>query len=238
MKQIGSIGFGAVLAAAYAIAPPAVAGVESSKAAVAGLTSRQPAGVVSIMSDPALAEGRLVLKVVAFNSTSAPVAFGPGDINVSTMSGTSVGLIPLEQLIAEAQSAVGPQGEDRQVAMGHDPNNYGYRHLPHDGVGGSGALDVAGYSGAATPTSGVISPHTHATPSGGTGGDDAALQVQIANLNAAILQPMSIAPASAAGGQIVTEKLKFSREDHRALRVQVRFNGEQHEFTFTAPPAH
>jgi hypothetical protein len=180
-------------------------------------------------------EGRLVLKVVAFNAARAPATFGPENVKVSTVSGTNVGLIPLEQLIAEARSAAGQPGDDRQIAMGHDPNNYGYRRLPHDGVGGSGALDVAGYSGAGTPTSGVVSPHTHATPAGGAGGDDAALQVQIANLNAAILQAMNIAPGSAAGGQIVTEKLKFSRDDHRALRVQVSFNGEQHEFTFKAP---
>ena len=42
-----------------------------------------------------------------------------------------------------------------------------------------------------------------------------------AALSAAILQPVSVAPASAAGGQIVTQKIKFGRKEERSLRVVV-----------------
>lgn len=66
--------------------------------------------------------------------------------------------------------------------------------------------------------------------------DDPKLQQQITDLKAAILQPLTIAPASAAGGQIVTQKIKFGRKEERALRVVVELNGEQHEFNFPAPP--
>jgi hypothetical protein len=61
------------------------------------------------------------------------------------------------------------------------------------------------------------------------------VKAQIEALNAAILQPKTIAPASAGGGQVVTDKLKFGRKDERALHVTVDFNGEQHEFNFAVP---
>jgi hypothetical protein len=62
-------------------------------------------------------------------------------------------------------------------------------------------------------------------------------QLQQDALNAAILHTQAIAAASAAGGQIVTEKIRFGRKDEHALRVVVDFNGEQHQFDFAAPPA-
>jgi len=61
------------------------------------------------------------------------------------------------------------------------------------------------------------------------------LQQQIADLSAAILQPVQVAPAAAVGGQVVTQKIKFGRKEERSLRVVVEFNGEQHEFAFAAP---
>jgi hypothetical protein len=67
--------------------------------------------------------------------------------------------------------------------------------------------------------------------------DDPKLQAQIASLNAAVLHDLTIAPAAAAGGQIVTEKLKFARKEAHDLRLVVNFNGEQHEFDFAAPPS-
>jgi hypothetical protein len=81
----------------------------------------------------------------------------------------------------------------------------------------------------------VVSPHTRATSSG-RGAEDPAIQQQIADLKAALLQPLSIAPKAAAGGQVVTQKLKLKRQDDRTLRVVVDFNGERHELSFTAPP--
>ncbi len=76
-------------------------------------------------------------------------------------------------------------------------------------------------------------------PSEAKGGaqDDPKIQQQIAALNAAILHPLTIAPATAAGGQIVTEKIKFGRKEERTLRVSIEYNGESHEFNFPAPPA-
>jgi hypothetical protein len=76
---------------------------------------------------------------------------------------------------------------------------------------------------------------THAPRAKPVKEDDPKLQQQVAALTAAILQPVSVAPASAAGGQIVTQKIKFGRKEERSLRVVVSFNGEQHEFSFAAP---
>jgi len=66
--------------------------------------------------------------------------------------------------------------------------------------------------------------------------DDPKLQEQIASLNAAVLHDLTIAPAAVAGGQIVTQKLKFARKEAHDLHLVVDFNGEQHEFDFAAPP--
>jgi hypothetical protein len=62
-------------------------------------------------------------------------------------------------------------------------------------------------------------------------------QAQIDGLRAGILQSVEVAPNTAAGGQIVSEKLKFDGAAPRELKMVVRFNGEKHGFIFTAPPA-
>jgi len=84
---------------------------------------------------------------------------------------------------------------------------------------------------------GVVSPHTDTGGGAARKGGklDPAVEQQVAALQAAILHPITIPAGSAAGGQIVTEKLKFKRKDDRTLRVVVAFNGEQHEFSVPAP---
>ena len=59
-------------------------------------------------------------------------------------------------------------------------------------------------------------------------------QAQIDGLRAGILQSVEVAPNTAAGGQIVSEKLKFDRDAPRELKMVVRFNGEKRGFG--APP--
>jgi hypothetical protein len=58
---------------------------------------------------------------------------------------------------------------------------------------------------------------------------------QVAALKAGILQTLSIEPRSAAGAQIVTEKLNFAVNEERILRVTVEFNGDRHELTVPVP---
>jgi hypothetical protein len=215
------------------IAPAVFSATQSSSAAATGLSSSRERGVVSIVSDSALSEGRLVIKVVAFNRRTEPAGFGPANVQISTAAGKPVTLIPREQLVREMQKAAGVKTRHASNTD-HNPSNYSHPGIPTSGVGGSGEPDVSGYSGANNPTSGVASSHTHPTSST-RAMSDAQLEANIAALNAGILQPMTVAPATAAGGQVVTEKLKFSRKDPRALHLVVTLNDESHEFDFEVP---
>lgn len=97
----------------------------------------------------------------------------------------------------------------------------------------AGRPDVGNYTAGSNSLGTSVSAHgPRATP---VKEDDPKLQQQIADLSAAILQPVPVAPASAVGGQVVTQKTEFGRKEERALRVVVEFNGEQHQFTFAAP---
>jgi hypothetical protein len=222
-----------LLFAACALAQTAVCATQTSAAATTGLSSTKERGVVSIVTEPALSDGRLILKVVAFNRKREPASFSDANVKVFTAAGKPVALIPLEQLIGEAKQAGAPS---RQAGNEHDPSYYSHPGIATNGVGGAGEPDVGGYSGANNPTSGVVSSHTPTSTTRRGQPADPQLAGRIASLQAGILQPLTIAPASAAGGQVVTEKLKFARKEARALRVVVDFNDEQHEFEFEAPP--
>jgi hypothetical protein len=223
MKSLRSIGVAAWLAAGL-LAPAVLAAAESTEAAVSGLSSKKDKGVVSVMADPALSGGRLILKVVAYNKTDQPTAFSDNQVKVFKASGKPVNLITLEQLIAEVR------GESPARTARHDPSNYDGRPIGQDDAG---RPDVAGYSGSGNPMAGVVSRHTDTNA--GTRVDDPATRAQVESLKTAILHSMTIEPSKAAGGQVVTEKLRFGRKDEKALRVVVSFNGEEHEFSFVPP---
>jgi len=222
----------AIAALLAACALPGVAGAEGVPTATEGLTSRMEHGVVTLVANPELMNGRVVLKIVAFNSSSAPATFSSDDIRVSTSAGKPVQLVSLDRLIEESRSAVPPV----PIATSHDPANYSHPEVRHAGVGGSGAMEVNGITGASNPTNGVLSPYTRANSVAEA--DNPKLQADIANLKAAILHPLTIAPSSADGGQIVTEKPRFARKDERVLHIVVLFNGDEHGFDFTLPGAH
>jgi hypothetical protein len=217
-----------VLLALHAIGPDALAG---DAVTTEGLTSTKAHGVVKLVSDPTLSDGRLVLKVVAFNRTSLPSSFGPEDIKVFTAAGQPIAVMTLEQLVQETKAASGPS--DKGGSTFHDPSSYSGPTLTHDSAG---RPNVGNYTGAAGNNTGsLMSSRTSMDERARA--DDKQLQPRIDALNAAILHAQSITAASAAGGQIVTEKIKFGRKDEHALRVVVDFNGEQHEFDFAAPPS-
>jgi hypothetical protein len=205
--------------------------VYAAETAPAPLTSTKERGVVSIVPDAALSQGRLVLKIVAFNRTREPAAFGVADVKIVTAAGKPVALVPLEQLIDEVMQASG--SKRRVTTVDHNPADYSHPAIP-TGPGGAGEPDVSGYTGGGNPTSGVISAHTDVRTNESPA--DARLREQINALRAGLLQSTLIPSATAAGGQVVSEKLKFARKEQHALRVLVDFNGEQHEFT-VVPPA-
>jgi hypothetical protein len=227
MKRTFSTGFGAVLLAWHAMATVGLAA--ESTAAAEGLTSTKDHGVISVMPDPILADGRLILKVVAMNRTQVAASFGPEAVKVFTGAGTPVKLLSLDQLVQQARAAA----DDGADAVTHGPMVHAGPIMGHDS---SGRPDVGGYTGGNDRMNGMDASQSRIA-SGRAVKDDPKLQEQIASLNAAILHDLTIAPAAAAGGRIVTETLKFARKEAHDLRVIVDFNGEQHEFSFAAPPS-
>jgi hypothetical protein len=196
------------------------------------LSSTKDRGVVSIIVDPELSDGRLVMKIVAFNRLREPASFSDANLKITKASGDAVALVPLEQLVRETERAA--SSSRRHIASNdHNPSNYSHPGIPTNGVGGGGEPDVGGYTGANNPTSGVVSSHT---PTSAAPQANPHMAEQVEALKAAILQPLTIAPATASGGQVVTERLKFARKQPRTLHVVVDFNGEQHAFDFEAPP--
>jgi hypothetical protein len=230
MKRTLWMRFAMVLLAWHVIVPDALAG---DAVTTEGLTSTKDHGVVKLVSDPTLSDGRLVLKVVVFNRTKVPSGFGPEDIKVFTSAGQPVAVMTLEQLVQETKGTAGHS--DKGGNTFHDPSSYSGPTLTHNSAG---QPNVGSYTGAAGNNMGpLMSSRTGMDERAKGAKDDPQLQQRIDALNAAILHAQSIAPASAVGGQIVTEKIKFGRKDEHALRVVVDFNGEQHQFDFAAPPS-
>jgi len=242
MKRVRRFVPGGIVLAACACALTSAAAETSSTASapaqssavIAGLTSKRDAGTVSIMADPTLAGGRLVLKVVAYNQAKEPAKLSDENVKVFTAAGKAVPLMSLESLIDEVRKSAAPQTtySDAPIAVPSRESHSMGTQSP------AGEPDLGGYSGASNPAGGRNNPYSRTIANSSPENMDAATRQQVDGLKAAVLQPMTIAPASAAGGQVVTEKIKFSRKEQKAVRVIVDFNGELHEFFFEAPPSH
>ena len=214
-----------LLLSAGAIVFAAQPSVNITPVVLEGLTSTKDHGVVEVQSDPTLAEGRLVLKVVAFNRTPTASSFGPEDVKISTAAGRAIPLMTLAQLVQETREG----GSSRDSATVDTFGTSGPA-IPHDAAG---RPDVGNFTGGSNAMGTSVS--TRGRRPDPAKGDDPKVQQQIAALSAAILQPAAVAPSAAVGGQVVTQKIKFGRKEERALRVTVEFNGEQHVFEFAAP---
>ncbi len=212
----------------FAIAAGAWAAVATTQTASLGLTSTRDKGIVSLMTDPVLSDGRLVLKIAAHNPTPSDVMLRASDVKVFTAAGRPVALLSVDELIADLTGARANRGGSQSAA-----SSYGSAAVNRNA---SGQPDVSSYTGATGSISGGVAPPPQAGTGRGGSADDAQQQ-QIEAIRAAILQNVTVEPGKAAGGQIVTEKIRFSRKEEKALRVVVDFNGEQHEFNFEAPPA-
>lgn len=191
-----------------------------------GLKSDKHKGTVSIQSDATLLEGRLVLKVVAFNPSSRPAVLAAENVTVQTAAGKDIPILSVERLIAEL-TGDDPSRDERN----HQTSDYS---RPQIMTNRYGEPDVSGITGANDAIGRSVSGNSR---SRSKKADDSQLRQQIETLRAGILQAMSVAPNQAGGGQIVTDELKFGRKDDKSLRVTVSFNGEQHVFMFEAPPA-
>lgn len=195
--------------------------------AAAAMTSTGARGRVSIAPEPRLANGELILKVVALNRSQKAATFGPQDIRITTAGGKAVPIMSLQALIAQvkADAAAGQAGSGSY--------NSSYTPGPVTTYNQLGQPDVHNFTGSSAPLGGQINPEA---PVGGTRTAGAELARQIASLQAGILQDTTIAPGEVKGGEVVTQRIRFHWREKHTLRIEVRFNGEQHAFELPAPP--
>jgi hypothetical protein len=254
MKPVATAGLTALVISGL-LGSLALADVASTERVVTGLSSNKARGTVSIAAEPVLDKGRLVLSVTGINRTDQPVGFTAGDIKVFTAAGKKVRLVELDDLIAEARREA--DNLHRPVRRERDPLD-DHRADPMRGERSDPLDDAAApsYGRRSTSTTRRTDPaddelgRDSDTTIGGVStrqsptGDEASASVemgslsdraQVGALKAAILQATVVQPSGGGGGKIVTEKLRFGRKDERALRVQVNFAGEQHEFSFVPP---
>jgi hypothetical protein len=208
----------AILLASPVRAAPAAPGIADSKLANS---------TVSVAVEPQLNDGRLVIKVAAKNGSSAPVAFGPGSVSISTVAGQPVALSSLSKLINDVRTAAGMASA---APAGEAPTQGAYAMRPQSGAqDGSGRMDVTGYTGgSAIAPSETVRWSKHSI-------DPKTAEAQIAGLKQAILQDQTVAPGQIAVGQIVSEKLRFKRGEDRTLHLVVHIAGDSHPFTIAAP---
>ena len=217
-----------LLIAAAALALAAPAGV-LAQAAGAVAESPQPNSTVSVLVEPQLSDGRLILKVAAKNSSTAPVQFGPANVQISTPGGIQIGIYPLNALVNDVREAAGMEAE----APGGAPTSGAYAS-PQLNVRDGGRIDVTGYTGgAAVAQSEQIRRSQRRTTKPAISQDQA--NAQIASLRAAILTESTVAPGQIVAGQIVSQKLDFGKDANRTLHVRVQIAGDEHSFTIAAP---
>jgi hypothetical protein len=230
MQRIRSVALaaGCVACCAALSAPARAAGPAAAAPAI--MTSGKTLGQVSIVPPPRLVNGELILKVVALNESQRPATFGPQDIEVLTADGKAVPLMSLGALIARVKAQAG------SGRGGADAYNSSYTAGPATSYNQYGQPDVSHFTGNSAPLGGGLSPQAPVAAAG-AGGGNAALAQQIAGLKAGILQDLTIAPGEVKGGEVVTQRIRFHWREKHTLRIEVRFNGEQHEFTLPAPAA-
>lgn len=202
-------------------------GADSGKAAPSPMTVTKASGEVSIVPQPSLVNGELILKVVALNQSQKPATFGPQDIQITTADGKTVPVMTLDALIALVKD------DARAGATAPASYNPSYASGPATTYSQSGAPDVHNFTGSSAPISGQINPEA---PVGNARVDSAALEQQIASLKAGILQDVTIGPGEVKGGEVVSHPIRFHWREKHTLRITVRFNGEQYDFEMAAPP--
>ncbi len=216
------------LCAAFLLASPAIAAPDSPAVA----TSRQPHSNVSLLVEPQLNDGRLVLKVAAQNSTGASVPFGPTSVSISKPSGEAIALSSLQQLTNDVRAAAGMTVE---AAPPPAPVAGGYA-APQMQVDSAGHPDVSNFTGGSTVGADeMVRQANRVARKSKPTIDRQTAQAQIAALQQALLQDTTVQPGRVAAGEVVSQKLKFNKGEDRTLHLRVRIAGDEHAFTIAAP---
>lgn len=209
--------------AASMLTPPAIAAPVPAPIA----ESKQAHSSVSILVEPQLNDGRLVIKIAAKNGSGAAVPFGPAAISISKVNGDPIPLSTLQQLVNDIRLAAGmPTG----AAPGGTPTTGAYAsRVQPVATDGSGRMDVTGYTNGSAMAPDEMRQWSKKTL------DPAAANTQIAALKQSILQDTTIQPGQIAVGQVVSQKLKFNKSEDRTVHLRIHIGGDEHGFTIAAP---
>ena len=191
--------------------------------------SVQPGSSVSLAVEPALSDGRLVIKLAIKNLAGTPVQLGPSNVTVSKPTGEPIPLYPMQDLINDVRVAAGMPIER---APGGAPAAGGYA-APQMPVTASGQVDVSGYTGGTAVAGDETVRRTRRSGKPSIGNEEA--HRQIAALRSAILQESSIEPGQIAAGQLVSRKLNLKNGEDRTLHVRIQIGADEHAFTIAAP---
>lgn len=186
---------------------------------------------VSILVEPQLNDGRLVIKVAAKNLGGAAVPFGPSAISIAKPSSEAIAIYPLAHLVDDVRMAAGLSAE---TAPATAPTQGAYS-APQQNVRDGGQMDVTGFTGGSTVGGDEYVRRSRSSRKVKPTISEAEAAQQIAALNQAILKDTTLAPGQVAAGQLVSEKLQFGKKEERTLHVRVRVAGEEHPFTIAAP---
>jgi len=223
MKKHISLVASAALAAA--VLPPS-----SPARAQSVAESKLPQSNVSVLVEPRLSDGRLVIKVAAKNLGTSPVPFGPTNVGVARPDGQAIAIYPLSSLVEDVRLAAGlsPATASRTVPT------HGAHAAPRPTTTDGGQMDVTGFTGGSTVGGDEYVRQSNRRKSKPTISSVEA-EAQIAALKQVILQDSTLQPGQIAAGQVVTEQLKFAKGEDRTLHLRIRVAGDQHDFTIQAP---
>jgi hypothetical protein len=224
MKMSVSLLCSALLAAAAPAFP-------SPAAAQATAESKLQQSSVSLMVEPQLNDGRLVIRLAAKNLGAAPAPFGPANVSITKPNGTAIAIYPLSSLIEEVRLAAGlPAATAPPAAPTH-----GAYAAPQQTTRDGGQLDLTGFTGGSAVGGDEYVRRSRSSRKVKPTISEAEAEQQINVLKQAILQDSTLAPGQVAAGQVVSEQLKFAKREDRTLHVRVRVAGEEHGFTIMAP---
>ena len=204
-------------------------GVAAQPASTPAAESKQAHSSVSVLVEPQLNDGRLVVRIAAKNLGATPAPLGPSSVSIAKPSGEAIALYSIEALVDDVRAAAGMAPETPATA----PTQGAYAS-PQMAVR-DGRPDVSNYTGgSAVAGDEYIRRNRQARRSKPTI-SEAEAQSQIAALRQAILRDGNVAPGQVTAGQIVSERLRFKKGEDRTLHLRVRFAGDEHGFTIAAP---
>lgn len=187
------------------------------------VSSVEANSTISVAVEPALSDGRLVIKVAAQNKGSTPIAFGPGNISLATPGGKAIPLASVDQLIADVRRAAGLPVQKARVAQ--TSARPASESLPDAKI----TLNSGTFDNVSMTVEGMHKKND------GPEISKAEARLRIAALEAAMLKDQSLESGGIAAGQIVTAPLVLGRNDDRTLHLRVRIAGDEHGFTIAAP---